>query len=58
MSEELKFLTQQLRHERDEKDREIARLRKALRLIINRYDGREDDALVMKGIAREALGDG
>jgi hypothetical protein len=38
-------------------EEEIERLRKALRLIINRYDGREDDALVMRGIAREALGD-
>ena len=41
----------------DRIDAELERLRAALRLIINRYDGREDDALVMKGIAREALGD-
>ena len=55
MSEELKFLSRQLRYERDEKDREIARLRAALRKIAGMNV--DDDGYLMAAIATEALGD-
>ena len=62
MSEELKFLSRQLRYERDEKDREISRLRAALRKCddgLNYLIAESDAFLVddLQKMIKEALGD-